>query len=239
MPTSTSSRYEENETSLLLAAVLAAYNVRPKNDQSLVYREVVIGKYNAPARADLALINKKRLTLIECKGERDNLSRLPSQVRYYDMVADLCHLLCSGCHIEKAKTILPEYWGIVAPNHWKQLKIIRDPNPVPQKLYNPWLALEMLWTEDLKAIGYSSNWKGARKITFNPDLQFLFDNQECGLDLKIERWNELKKRHQARVIKLLRKQISLRLQAKNIQKRSYSSIKGYNNGAELAACKGR
>ena len=229
MPTST--RYEENETTLLLSAVLALHNGKPKKDPASLYREVVIGKYNAPARADLALINDKHLILIECKGEKDNLSRLPSQVKYYDMIADACYLLCSRCQIEKVKTILPKHWGIIAPNLWNRILVVKKPSPIPLKLYNPYLALEMLWKEDFKAIGYSSTLKGYKLRAVNPDLQFLFDNQDCGYNLKIERWNELKVRHQTRVKKLIRKQICLRLQEKNLIKQDNRYIEGYTADA--------
>jgi hypothetical protein len=77
-------------------------------DQStFVVSELDIGN----ARIDLAVINGQ-LHGFEIKSERDKLDRLPSQIEYYSKVFDTVTLVVSENHLDKAKAMVPSWWGI-------------------------------------------------------------------------------------------------------------------------------
>lgn len=74
---------------------------------TVVVNELDVGS----ARIDVAVINGK-LHGFEIKSERDNLDRLPSQVEYYSKIFDTVTLVVSEIHLEKARQIVPKWWGI-------------------------------------------------------------------------------------------------------------------------------
>jgi len=63
------------------------------------------------SRIDIAVINGK-FHGFEIKSERDNLERLPSQVKSYNKVFDTVTIVVSENHVSDAMKIIPEWWGI-------------------------------------------------------------------------------------------------------------------------------
>lgn len=63
-------------------------------------------------RADLAVFGKS-LDGYEIKTSRDTLKRLPKQIEAYGSLFDRCTAVLAEKHIEKARRLLPGWWGIM------------------------------------------------------------------------------------------------------------------------------
>jgi len=79
-------------------------------DSTLVVDE--LGIQNGKCRADIAVING-RMTGIEIKSDRDTLDRLPAQVDAYNKIFDFIMLVSGPKHIDKAKMMIPNWWGLI------------------------------------------------------------------------------------------------------------------------------
>lgn len=74
----------------------------------------VVGAYEINvnnSRADFVAINGHS-TSFEIKSGLDNLSKLPKQIQDYSRVFDYNCLVTDALHLEKAKELLPDNWGI-------------------------------------------------------------------------------------------------------------------------------
>lgn len=63
-------------------------------------------------RADLALLGPS-LVAFEIKTARDSLRRLPRQAAAYGRIFDRCTAVLAAKHVESAKEILPDWWGLI------------------------------------------------------------------------------------------------------------------------------
>src|ERR1700733_2509791 len=70
-----------------------------------------MGVWSGSVRIDIAVVNGS-LSGYELKSERDTLERLPRQVRLYGHVFDFLHLVVGKRHVEKAKAMIPDWWGV-------------------------------------------------------------------------------------------------------------------------------
>lgn len=70
-----------------------------------------LGLKNGESRADIAVFNGKMIGY-EIKTEKDNLSRLTSQVKNYSQVFDKAFIIVAEKHVQEAKKIIPNWWGI-------------------------------------------------------------------------------------------------------------------------------
>lgn len=68
--------------------------------------------YGGANRADVAALNGLSHGY-EIKSDRDTLERLPNQVDAYSAVFERATLVSAPHHLESAKSIIPEWWGIV------------------------------------------------------------------------------------------------------------------------------
>jgi hypothetical protein len=110
-----------------------------------------MGVWSGSVRIDIALINGS-LSGYELKSDSDTLERLPRQLAIYGRVFDYLHLVVGKRHAEKARALLPDWWGVrvaVQCRTGVQLVPYREPslNPAP----DPYLIAEMLSKEE--AIG--------------------------------------------------------------------------------------
>ena len=78
-------------------------------NQTIILNE--LGLKNGESRADIAVLNGKMIGY-EIKTEKDNLTRLTSQVKTYNQVFDKAFIIVAENHIQKAKRIIPNWWGI-------------------------------------------------------------------------------------------------------------------------------
>jgi hypothetical protein len=70
-----------------------------------------MGVWSGSVRIDIAVVNGS-LSGYELKSDRDTLERLPRQVRLYGHVFDFLYLVVGKRHAEKAKEMIPDWWGI-------------------------------------------------------------------------------------------------------------------------------
>src|SRR6185437_2266278 len=104
------------------------------------------------ARIDLALITD-HLIGIEIKGPKDDVTRLPGQVKAYSQCFDQVVLVAHENLASKAISLIPEWWGIVVGEQKScrlRYRFARRPEA------NPGLNLEMrlalLWRDEINAL---------------------------------------------------------------------------------------
>lgn len=104
------------------------------------------------ARVDVAVVNGQ-LHGYEIKSKSDTLDRLAGQVVVYSRVLDRCTLVVEESHLEKAHSMLPNWWGIISV--WEDGGKIRMgqtvkglDNPSP----DPYALAQLLWQAEALAI---------------------------------------------------------------------------------------
>src|SRR5262245_39425246 len=70
-----------------------------------------MGIWSGSVRIDIALINGS-LSGYELKSDSDTLERLPRQLAIYGRVFDYLHLVVGKRHADKARALLPDWWGV-------------------------------------------------------------------------------------------------------------------------------
>jgi len=70
-----------------------------------------LGINHGSVRADVAVVNGI-LECYEIKSDRDNLIRLPSQIKGYNSVFDKVTIVVGFSHIYEAMELVPDWWGI-------------------------------------------------------------------------------------------------------------------------------
>jgi hypothetical protein len=70
-----------------------------------------LGLRHGLCRIDIAVVNGY-LHGFEIKSDSDTLERLPDQIRTYSAVLDRATLVVGERHLQKAKGLLPAWWGI-------------------------------------------------------------------------------------------------------------------------------
>lgn len=119
---------------------------RYKGDSdTLIIQE--LGVCAGDARIDLAVVNGK-LHGYEIKSDLDTLDRLPLQSLVFNAVFDLVTIVVGAHHLDAARTIVPEWWGIVraGPGNPVTLSEVRAPktNPSP----DPMAIARLLWRQE-------------------------------------------------------------------------------------------
>jgi hypothetical protein len=98
------------------------------------------------ARVDFAVINGA-LTGFELKSERDTLARLPRQMATYSRVFDYVYLVAAESHINRAREMIPPWWGIVTavPNAANSLSLRFDRAAVENPAVDASAIVQLLW----------------------------------------------------------------------------------------------
>lgn len=110
--------------------------------------EVCLGR----ARVDLAVI-ADRLIGIEIKGPKDDVTRLPHQALAYSRCFDRVVLLVDESLFEKARLLIPAWWGIVVAMRRQgefEYRFERRTRPNPDLDIEALLSL--LWREEIDAL---------------------------------------------------------------------------------------
>ncbi|WP_269584193.1 sce7726 family protein [Roseibium sp. Sym1] len=111
-----------------------------------------MGIWSGTVRIDVATINGE-LSGFELKSDRDTLERLPTQAKYYGLVFDRLTLVCGSKHIEKAKKIVPKWWGIISARENNGQIILENlQEPELNKEIDPFLVAQLLWKEEAIAV---------------------------------------------------------------------------------------
>jgi len=71
-----------------------------------------LGVHHGKARIDIAVINGA-LTGYEIKSEKDDLSRLTSQVEAYNKVFNKLTLIVAEKYFKESLELLPKWWGLI------------------------------------------------------------------------------------------------------------------------------
>ena len=103
------------------------------------------------ARADVVVVNGE-LSGYEIKSDRDTLDRLANQQSVYSRVFDRVILVVGSRHIDKARSLIPDWWGLIQATRQSAsatvtLTAFRDAerNPAP----DPWLISDLLWRDEM------------------------------------------------------------------------------------------
>jgi hypothetical protein len=97
------------------------------------------------ARADVAVINGV-LHAYEIKSDSDSLDRLPSQIDAYQGVFEYVTLVCGRRLLERARTAIPDWWGLQRAEFKDgsiSIRELRAPKPNPNQ--SPLAVAKMLW----------------------------------------------------------------------------------------------
>ena len=97
-------------------------------DDTVIIHELSIPRPSA--RVDIAVVNGQ-ICGFEIKSDVDGLSRLPRQVKSFNAIFDSVSVVTTRRHIESAKKIVPNWWGILAPLANGEFEYVR------QSLGNP------------------------------------------------------------------------------------------------------
>jgi hypothetical protein len=120
------------------------------NDKS---HDLIVEEFGCKsARADVAVINGS-LHAYEIKSDSDSLDRLPSQIDAYQGVFEYVTLVCGRRLLERARTTIPNWWGLQKAEHKNGAVVLRElrtPKPNPQQ--NALALAKMLWKIEALAV---------------------------------------------------------------------------------------
>ncbi len=103
------------------------------------------------ARVDIAVVNGE-LHGFEIKSAHDTLDRLPHQAEVYSRVFDRVTLVVSSQHCEKARTVIPEWWGISEALETDDGITINENRPSQRNpAVDPCSVVQLLWREEALA----------------------------------------------------------------------------------------
>ena len=108
--------------------------------------------FGRKTRADALLVTEEEMIGFEFKSDKDNLNRLEHQIHDYERYCDRNNLVTGQKFKEKARSEVPEHWGIYCvyldDEETIQLECIRraQPNQKRMRLHNQ---LRLLWRSEL------------------------------------------------------------------------------------------
>lgn len=107
-----------------------------------------MGVLHGQSRVDVAVISDC-LNGYEIKSESDTLMRLETQVTDYGRVFDRMTLVVQETHLEKAKEIIPKWWGILVVKKTKNgLTVTSLRKGRVNKKVDPLSLCHLLWREE-------------------------------------------------------------------------------------------
>jgi len=121
-----------------------------KSNSALLVEEMEV--CSGRARVDLAIICD-HLIGIELKGPKDDVSRLPGQVKAYSQCFDRVILVVHESLVQKARPLIPSWWGLVISmqrNDQLVYKFEKRPKPNPNLDLDALLSL--LWRDEIDSL---------------------------------------------------------------------------------------
>ena len=107
-----------------------------------------LGLCQGVARVDLAVVNGT-IHGYEIKSERDTLTRLPGQVAVYSRVLDYVTVVTAPAHADKARGLVPEWWGIwTATNGKRGIRLRELRSAFRNPGVDPFALAQLLWREE-------------------------------------------------------------------------------------------
>lgn len=99
-------------------------------------------------RVDIAVLNDE-FHGFEIKSAADNLDRLPSQQECYNKVFDRISLVIDERHIERAVTLVPACWGLLAVRRAAHGTVIDEIWPARRNFkLDPLSLAQLLWRDE-------------------------------------------------------------------------------------------
>lgn len=149
-------RLSEKETSVVSEQAIRTFVktqiprlVRSRSSAFLIEEmEVCSGR----ARIDLAVIGD-HLIGIEIKGPKDDVTRLPGQVKAYSQCFDLVVLAVHESLAKKASALVPDWWGLVVGlQKQSRIRYRFERRPEPNPSLNLETLLSLLWRDEVDAL---------------------------------------------------------------------------------------
>lgn len=101
-----------------------------------------LGLCRGQVRVDVAVVGEL-VHGYEIKSDRDNLRRLPAQVKVYSQVLDRATLVVGQAHYERASALIPVWWGLVRILAGAGLEVVREPGGNPS--LDKRALVELIW----------------------------------------------------------------------------------------------
>ena len=121
-----------------------------KTDIRKTFDEVELNR--GSARIDILAIDDC-MHGFEIKSDHDTLNRLEHQIKIYNMVFDKVTLVVGEKYLNKAKLIIPDWWGIIlAEDTGNEIKLVEIKNPEINSKVNPRILVQLLWRDELKKL---------------------------------------------------------------------------------------
>jgi hypothetical protein len=125
-----------------------------------------LGLCQGTARIDIAVVNGS-LRGFEIKSERDTLHRLPGQCEAYSQCLDFVTIVASTTHIDKVRSLVPNWWGIWSAHEdgsGVKVEIERPEQRNPD--VKPLAMAQLLWRDEaLQVLGERNLTDGIRSKT--------------------------------------------------------------------------
>lgn len=111
-----------------------------------------LGIFEGAFRMDVAVVNGS-LHGYEIKSSVDNLVRLPGQQASYNKVFDRVTLVADACHIEKAMSMVPPFWGLIVAEKMDGKAVLNEIWPARQNFgVDAFSLCQLLWREEALSI---------------------------------------------------------------------------------------
>ncbi|MFW7190042.1 sce7726 family protein [Lysinibacillus sp. BNK-21] len=107
-----------------------------------------MGVLHGQSRVDVAVINGV-LHGYEIKSESDNLSRLPSQIKDYNLVFERMTIVVQRKYLEDVRKMIPKWWGIIlvtSQSNNINLRVLRKGKKNPT--LDPFALSSLLWKDE-------------------------------------------------------------------------------------------
>lgn len=101
-------------------------------------------------RADLAVVGRE-LEAYEIKTERDDLRRLPRQMKAFSSLFDRCTVVIAEKHVDGCIELIPDWWGVVIAALGPtgvDLDAARTAKPNPEP--DPEILVRLLWKQEVE-----------------------------------------------------------------------------------------
>lgn len=112
-----------------------------------------LGLKNGEVRADIAVINGKMVGY-EIKTDKDTLLRLSPQILAYNEVFDKAYIISGEKHLDKVRSLVPEWWGIyiIKPTGPDKCKFVCIRRGKLNRNKDAFGITQLLWKEEVKEI---------------------------------------------------------------------------------------
>lgn len=120
------------------------------NTKALLIEEMEV--CSGRARIDLAVIGDC-LIGIEIKSPKDDITRLPGQIKAYSQCFDLVVLVTDETLAQKADVLVPTWWGLVIGEYKDgRIRYRFERRPEPNPNLNLDMLLALLWRDEMGAL---------------------------------------------------------------------------------------